>query len=130
MNRNGGSKYPYGYGSGQHLARLVALIGKLQRNENQTTSAQNNKNAQEDALARYTRLLVIATSVIAIVGVLNFGAVLLQWDTMRHTDEATHELASAAKSQLEALGRQFGAIERQSTVGRAYIIVDFIAYED
>jgi hypothetical protein len=113
MNRNGGSKYPYGYGSGQHLARLVALISKLQRDPNQPRSAQNNQDANEGALARYTRNLVIVTSVIAIVGVLNFGAVLLQWDTMRHTDDATHDLASAAKTQAEALGQQAAIMQGQ-----------------
>jgi hypothetical protein len=69
------------------------------------------------------------------------GFALLQWIELRNTDQATHDLASAAKTQSEALGqqaaimqgqldelkRQFGAIERQSTVGRAYIIVDFVA---
>ncbi len=121
MNRNSGPKYTYGYRSGQHHARLVALICKLQRYHNHTEPAQNNQNAKEDALARYTWRLVIATSVIAFVGVLTFGAALLQWDAMRHTDEATHIAATAAKKSADV------AREALVSTNRAFISPKFIS---
>jgi hypothetical protein len=102
MNRKDGSKYPYGYGSGQHLARLVALISKLHRNANHPRPEQNNRDTNENALARYTWRLVIATSIIAIASVLNFGAALLQWNAMKNTDEATHIAANAARDAADA----------------------------
>ena len=102
MNCKDGSKYPYDYRSGQHLARLIALISKLQRNKNQTPPAQNNRNAKEDALARYTWRLTIATWIIAFAAVLNFGASLLQWSTMRRQADITQRQLDDAEIQEAA----------------------------
>jgi hypothetical protein len=50
-----------------------------------------------------------------IVGLFAAGFALLQWIELRNTDQATHDLASAAKTQSEALGQQVAIMQGQLT---------------
>jgi hypothetical protein len=87
---------------GYQLARLIALVSKIQRHSDKAPPSQNNNDSTGDALARYTLSLTIATWVVAGAAILSFGAALLQWSVLKSTD------ASA---------------ERSSTAGRAYIFI-------
>ena len=56
-----------------------------------------NRSNADHALARYTLWLTIATWVIAGAGILAFDAALLQWSSLKRTDETTREALTAAQ---------------------------------
>ena len=98
---------------GRIPALCVSFIQKLQREAEQAPTYGDNKNATENALIRYTRNLGWATWVIAFVGILSFGAALLQWNALRNTDSATHDLAKAAADSTVAIQGQLDIMQRQ-----------------
>jgi hypothetical protein len=87
---------------GHITALCVSFIEKLQRKANANSPDQNEQNANA-ALVIITRRLVNATRVIAVVGILAFGAAVLQWCALDNTDKATRIAADAAKKSADAL---------------------------
>jgi hypothetical protein len=67
------------------------------RPHKKTTASRRSNLNTDNALARYTLWLTIATWVIAGAGILTFGAALLQWSSLKRTDETTREALTAAQ---------------------------------
>jgi hypothetical protein len=98
-----GAHYRRGNNSSQHLARLVALISKTQRNTDKAPTDQNYENSKGNALARYTLSLTIATWIIAGAAILNFGASLLQWSVLNSTEKAMQRQVGVMQNQLAVM---------------------------
>jgi hypothetical protein len=122
MNHNSSTNASHGQSGKHRLARAIAVINAIQRKARDKRAKRDNQSTDENALARYTRGLFVATCVIAGAAILTFGAALLQWDALRNTDKATHDLAAAAldqakatKRQVEIMQRQLDAVDKQAT---------------
>ena len=103
----------YSPNSNRRLARMIANINFIQSTAQKKRSKQNSSDSNENALARYTRGLFIATCVIAGAAVLTFFAALLQWDALKNTDSATRELTGAVSQQVKEAHEQVAAIKQQ-----------------
>jgi uncharacterized protein YecT (DUF1311 family) len=113
MNHNSSTNASHGQSGKRRLARTIAIINAIQRKAHDRRTKRDKQSTDKDALARYTRGLFVATCVIAGAGILTFGAALLQWNALRNTDKATHDLAAAAFDQAEATTRQVEIMQRQ-----------------
>jgi hypothetical protein len=105
---------------GQKPLRFVSFVEQLPR-QTQLRAGADNK----DPLVTATRRLVRATWLLGFVGCLSFGAAVLQWHVSRSADEKVADQVQLMRGQLDEMGRQSAAIERQSTVGRAYVFMDY-----
>jgi hypothetical protein len=103
----------YNPSSGRNLARTIAKLNFIQRTAKKKYTKQNDADANDNALARYTLGLFIATCVIAAASLLTFGAALLQWNALQSTDTATRDVADAALKQASAAEKQVTAMQTQ-----------------
>jgi hypothetical protein len=113
---------PRHYRSYDEPQKFISFINQPKKSQtNANTPEAHNSAAEDDALARYTRGLYIATCVIAIAAIATFFAALLQWSALNSTDDATHRLvrvavkqANTGISQVNAMRDQLGEMQRQS----------------
>src|ERR1700730_8643444 len=75
---------------------------------NKFQAYREKANSQEYRKERRERWTIVGLFVAA-------GFALLQWIELRNTDQATHDLASAAKTQSEALGQLAAIMQGQLT---------------
>lgn len=128
MQHNNGPKHPYGYGSADHLRKLVRLIGKFQRETDKPPPNQHNEDSKDDALARYTRHLAVGTWVIAGAGVATFGAALLQWSALHNTDEKIGKQVAAMRDQLAIMQTASDQTDKMIAANRSAMIATVRAW--
>jgi hypothetical protein len=98
MRHQGRANYSQEHRDAKFFARIISLIDDIKRNTEQKPAEANPANADNHAIRRYTLVLTIATVVIAGAAILSFVASLLQWSTLKSTDEAIHGQLEEAKA--------------------------------
>jgi hypothetical protein len=78
---------------------FVSLVQKFKKKTNEKPPQKNGTPTQDYPLAHYTRRLVCATWIIAGVGILGFGAALLQWNALRGQVDVMKDQLEEAKAQ-------------------------------
>lgn len=67
------------------------VVGFIMGLRNNPKRQSNGKVEQEDPLVQYTKKLGRATQALVLVGILSFGAALLQWSALRDANRTTRE---------------------------------------